>query len=144
MWDNISMNIFQKVDKGADDIVFVYTICGGIEEARSMGYSSIREKLAISMDYWIINSIYPWQNVIREIDQYMIMFSTQKDLSDKLIKHIESEHSYKIPMIAKCNIAMTNLPYSLWVNDTLEGEERYITEAEANDKGDINSLKNLK
>lgn len=138
------MNIFEKVEKGADDIVFVYTICGSVEDARSLGYSAIQEKLAISMDYWIINSIYPWQNVIQEIDQYMIMFSTQKDLSDKLIKHIESEHSYKIPMIAKCNIAMTNLPYSLWVNDTLESEERYITEAEANDKGDINSLKNLK
>jgi len=139
------MNIFQRVEKGADDIVFVYTICGSIEEARSMGYSSVQEKLAISMDYWVIHSIYPWQNVIQEIDQYMLMFSTQKDLSDKLVKHLESEHSYKIPMIAKCNIAMTNLPYSLWVNDILDSDEKYETLAEIkNEKGDINSLRNLK
>lgn len=138
------MNIFEKVEKGAEGIVFVYTICRDIEEARSLGYSAVREKLAISMDYWIINSIYPWQNVIQEVDQYILMFSTQKNLSDKLIKHIESEHSYKVPMIARCDIAMTNIPYSLWVEHTLSSEEKYITEAEFNDKGDINSLNKLK
>lgn len=138
------MNIFERVDKGAEDIVFVYTICGSREEARSLGFSAIEERLAISMDYWIINSIYPWQNIIREIDQYMLMFSTKKSLSDKLIKHVESEHSYKIPMVARCNTDMTNLPYSLWVENTLTNEEKYVTETELENKVDINSLNKLK
>ena len=141
---NINMNIFQSIEKGSEDIVFVYTICKDIEEARSMGFSAIKEKLAISMDYWTINSIYPWQGVIREIDQYMLMFSTIKNLSDKLIKHIESEHSYKVPMIVRCNTDMTNIPYSLWVKDTLESEEKYTTEFELHGKEDINSLNKLK
>ncbi|HAE36836.1 MAG: CutA1 divalent ion tolerance protein [Candidatus Nomurabacteria bacterium GW2011_GWF2_35_66] len=138
------MNIFEKIEKGSDDIVFVYTICGDVEEARSLGFSAVQEKLAISMDYWIINSIYPWKNVIQEVDQYMLIFSTQNNLSDKLIKHIESEHSYKIPMVAMCKTDMTNLPYSLWVDETLKDGQRYITESELQDKGDINSLRNLK
>jgi periplasmic divalent cation tolerance protein len=136
--------LYEKIEKGEDDIVFVYTICGSVEEARSMGYSAIREKLAISMDYWAIHSVYPWQNVIQEIDQYMLIFSTQKSLSKKLSKHLESEHSYKIPMIVICNTDMTNIPYYLWVENTLKDGEQYVTELELHDKGDINSLNKLK
>lgn len=138
------MNIFEKVEKGADDIVFVYTICGDIEQARSMGYSAIEEKLAISMDYWVIHSVYPWQGVIREIDQYMLMFSTQKSLSEGLMKHIQAEHLYKVPMIVRCNTDMSNVPYLLWMDDTLKSEYKLITEIELNEKHDINSLNKLK
>lgn len=140
------MNIFERIDKSDSDIVFVYTMCGSIEEARSLGFSGIEEKLAISMDYWVVHSMYPWQNVMQEIDQYMLMFSTRKNLSDELIKHIESVHSYKIPMIARCKTDMTNIPYSLWVENTLNNnEEKIITKTELeNEKGDVNSLRNLK
>ena len=124
------MEIVQKIEKGGEDIVFVYTICGNMEEARSMGYSAIREKLAISMDYWLINSIYPWQCVIHELSQYILMFSTHKDISNTLMKHIEAEHSYSVPMITRCLTDITNIPYSLWVENTLKSEEPYITETE--------------
>lgn len=144
LWHNVNMNIFEKIEKGSDDIVFVYTICGDVDEVKSLGYSAIEEKLAISMDYWIIHSIYPWEGVLREIDQYMLMFSTEKLISDKLIKHIEAEHSYKVPMVARLNTDITNLPYSLWVENTLQDEKKYITEAEFNNKGDILSLNKLK
>lgn len=128
------MNIFQKVEKENDSIVFVYTICGDMEEARSMGYSAIREKLAISMDYWVINSIYPWNGVIQELGQYMLMFSTEKHASDELLKHLEAEHSYKVPMIAISTTNITNIPYSLWVENTLKNNEPYITETEEEQK----------
>jgi len=138
------MSLYQKVEKGDEDIVFVYTICSNKAEARSMGLLAIEEKLAISMDSWIINSIYPWQGVVEEVDQYMLMFSTQKKKSDALVKFIEDEHSYKIPMIAKCQTNMTNMSYQLWVDDTLKNTDKYMTEEEAHPKEDITSLRNLK
>lgn len=82
------MNIVEKIDIKTKDIVFVYTICSNAEEARSLGISSVQEKLAISADYWIINSIYPWQGVLQEVGQYMLMLSTLKELSKNLIKHM--------------------------------------------------------
>lgn len=138
------MSLYEKIEKGAEDIVFVYTICGSIEEARNLGFLAIEEKLAISMDYWIINSIYPWQGVIKEIDQYILMFSTQKSKSEELMKHIESGHSYKVPMIVRCNTDVSSIPYQLWVEETLKNTDKYITEEEAFPKQDINSLHNLK
>lgn len=136
--------LFEKVDKNSKDIVFVYTICGNIEEARSIGYSAIKEKLAISMDYWDIHSVYPWQNIIQEIDQYMLMFSTQKSKSNQLIKHIESEHSYKIPMIVVCKTDISNLSYSHWVDNSLSDEAKLMTESDLHHKPDISSLSDLK
>lgn len=136
--------LFDKVDKNSKDIVFVYTICSGLEEARSIGYSAIQEKIAISMDCWPIHSIYPWQGVIQEIDQFILMFSTEKNLSEELIKHIEAEHSYKIPMIVVSNTDKTNLPYSMWVDNTLNDGEKYVVNDGVHDKKDINSLNKLK
>ncbi|HUC89056.1 MAG TPA: divalent cation tolerance protein CutA [Candidatus Paceibacterota bacterium] len=122
--------IFEKVEKESKEIVFVYTTCMDMEEARAIGYSAIEEKLATSADYWMVNSIYPWNNVIREIGQCMLMLATTKILSDKLIKHIETEHSYNIPMIVRSDISMTTPPYFLWVENTLTGKGKYITETE--------------
>ena len=122
--------LLEKTQKDSRDIVFVYTSCSSIEEARSIGLSAINEKLAISADYWLTNSIYPWKNVVQEIEQYIIMFATQRELGDKLIKHIEAEHSYDVPMIIKTNTDMVNQDYFFWVDTTLSNKGKYITEEE--------------
>jgi uncharacterized protein involved in tolerance to divalent cations len=122
--------LYEKVEKEAKDIVFVYTTFPSIEEARAVGLSAIREKLAVSADYWLINSIYPWSNVIQEGEQYMLMFATQKVLSDTLMKHIEVEHSYSVPVVVRCDTAITNQSYHFWADNTLTNKEEYITETE--------------
>lgn len=122
--------LFEKIDKESKDIVFVYTMCPSMGEARDIGLSAIKEKLAVSADYWLINSIYPWNKVIQEGEQYMLMFATQKVLSDTLMKHIEMEHSYSIPVVIRCDTSITNQPYHFWVDNTLTSKEEYITETE--------------
>lgn len=122
--------LFEPVQKDLKDIVFVYTTCSDIEEARAIGFSAVEEKLAISADYWPINSIYPWKNVIQEVDQCMLMCATQKYLGDQLVKHIESEHSYDVPTIIRVDSAMVNQPYSFWVDTVLSSKDKYISEEE--------------
>ena len=126
--------LFEKIEKESKDVVFVYTTCGSMEEARSIGLSSINEKIAISADYWFINSIYPWKNVLQEIDQCMLMLATQKTFSDRFMKHIQAEHSYSVPMIVVCDTLMTNHDYSFWVDNILTNKSEYLTETEAERK----------
>ena len=95
-----------------------------------MSISAIKEKLAISIDYWVINSIYPWNGVIKEMGQYILMFSTQKSLSKKLIKHIESIHPYLVPVITSCDTSMSNQQYGFWANSFLSSKDEYLTEKE--------------
>jgi len=132
--------LFESVQKNSKEIVFVYTTCSSKEEAKSIGLLAVNEKLAVSADYWLINSIYPWRNVIQEADQYMLLFATRKNLSEELIKHIETKHSYSVPVIAVCNTDMTSQSYSFWAENVLISKEDYITETEAeikrrNEKG---------
>lgn len=122
--------LYETIDKDAKDIVFVYTMCPSAEEARDIGLSAITEKLAVSADYWITNSIYPWSNFIQETDQYMLMFATQKHLSGTLMKHIEMEHSYSVPVVICSPTSITNQPYHFWVDNTLTSKEEYIIETE--------------
>jgi periplasmic divalent cation tolerance protein len=122
--------LFEKVDKDAKDIVFVYTTCADVFEARFLGLGAIKEKLAVSADFWVMNSIYPWSNVIQEGEQCMLMFATQKHLADMLMKHIEMEHSYSVPVIIKCDTAMVNQSYHFWVDNTLTSKDAYITMTE--------------
>jgi uncharacterized protein involved in tolerance to divalent cations len=122
--------LFEKIDKEEKYIVFVYTTCPSVSEAREIGLSAIKEKLAISADYWIMNSIYPWSNVIQEGEQYMLLFATQKNLSDKLMKHIEAGHTYSVPVIVRSDISAANQPYTFWVDNTLGSKNEYLTETE--------------
>jgi uncharacterized protein involved in tolerance to divalent cations len=122
--------IYETVEKNSKEIVFVYTTCPSISEAREIGLSVIKEKLAASADYWLINSIYPWDKVIQEGEQYMLMFVTEKSLSSTLMKHIEMEHSYSIPVIMRSETLVTNQSYHFWVDNILTDKEGYITETE--------------
>jgi len=134
--------IFEKQDKEIKDIVFIYTTCSTITEAKTIGLLSVNEKLAISADYWLINSIYPWKRVIQEIDQYMLLLVTKETLSGRLIKLIEDKHSYSIPIIIKSNISLANQPYLFWIENTLTSKEKYITEEEYQ-KGKIEQEKSF-
>lgn len=134
--------LLEQMDGGLKDIVFIYTTCSSIGEARSIGLSSVNEKLAISADYWFIDSIYPWNGVVQETEQYMLMLSTQKELSDELIKHIEVRHSYHVPMIARCDVPMTNHLYHSWVENTLTNKDEYISESEERAKEHAAEYKN--
>ena len=124
------MVLYEKVDSNLKDIVFIYTTCSSFDEARSIGLSAVDKKLAISADFWAIKSIYPWKNVIQDIDQVMLVLVTEKWLGEKLIHNIEAEHSYSVPVIIMSNSLIANPSYSFWVENTLTNKEKYITEEE--------------
>ncbi len=117
--------------KSPDKIVFVYTTCSDRDEARHLGFSAVEEKLAICADFWAIESIYPWQNVIQDADQFMVMFTTEKTLAKKLAEFIAGLHSYTVPMISECDTAFMNAAYSAWAEKTLQSDEEYISETQA-------------
>lgn len=122
--------LVDKINKNDKDLIFVYTTCSGKEEARAIAYASIGERLAASSDFWEINSIYPWQGVLEEGFQYMLVLTTQKVLADKLIRYIETIHSYAVPMIVESDIKNSSQAYRFWVAETLESHKDFILPSE--------------
>jgi len=123
--------ILDTLLKDEKRLVFIYTTCSDSKEARSLGFAALEEKLAICADFWPIESIYPWNGVIQDADQYMLVLTTQKDLSDKLIRFILGIHSYKIPVISESGAKIRNPAYSLWAERTLASNSDYISRDEA-------------
>jgi len=124
----------ENIKRESKDLIFVYTTCPNREEAISIGLSSINSKLAINADYWPIESIYPWKGVIQQINQYMLMLSSQKYLGDKLIEFIDKIHSYNTPMIIMSATNGVNYPYKLWMDGLLESKNKYLTKKEAEER----------
>jgi periplasmic divalent cation tolerance protein len=112
-------------------LVFVYTTCSSKDEAVSIGLQAINKKLAISADYWLVESIYPWKGVVQQVEQYMLMLSSENYLSDELIKFVDQIHSYDTPMIAMCEVNKVNYPYKFWMESLFLSKEKYLTEEEA-------------
>lgn len=121
------------IDKTTQDkMVFVYTTCNDKAEARHLAYSAVGEKLAICADFWPVDSIYPWQGVIQDVSQYMVVFTTTKSLSQKLSSFVGGLHSYSVPMIAECEMDFTSQTYKIWADKTLHNTSvDYISEENA-------------
>lgn len=117
--------LVESIDKEHKNIVFIYTTCQDLAEAKYLSLSAIQEKLAICADFWEVNSIYPWHGVIQDVNQYMVMITTEKSLAEKLIAFVASLHSYSIPMISSCEPNFTNPAYLTWAYKTLNNNEAY-------------------
>lgn len=122
--------ITESIDKKDKEIVFVYTTCKDREEARSIGMASINEHFAVCADMWPIESLYPWEGVIEDVDQYMLVLTTKKDLADNLIKFIENMHSYKIPMIIETPIMAVSDMYAFWASKILMNKKDFYSPEE--------------
>jgi periplasmic divalent cation tolerance protein len=122
--------LVEKIHTEDKNLVFIYTTCTDRNEARIIGLSCIRERLAVSADFWAINSIYPWQNVIQDVDQFMLVLTTQKILSQRLMKFIEGIHSYAVPVIAESDIQVATQAYKFWIEQTLENNTAFLTTEE--------------
>jgi periplasmic divalent cation tolerance protein len=109
----------------------VYTTCASVDEAKSIAMMTISERMAVCADFWAIQSIYPWKNVIEEVDQYMLMLTTQKILAEKLVGAIERVHSYSVPTISVCETQLTSQPYRFWADQTIDGSDTLLTPEEA-------------
>lgn len=115
-----------------DKMVFVYTTCNDKREARHLAYSAVGEKLAICADFWLIDSIYPWQGVIQDVSQYMVVFTTVKSLSQKLSSFVGGLHSYSVPMISESEMDFISPAYKIWADRILHSETPdYISEESA-------------
>lgn len=123
--------IVEMTKKELKNLVFIYTTCSSKEEASSIALQSINNKLAICADYWPIESIYPWKGVVQQVEQYMLMLSSENHLSDELIKFVDQIHSYTTPMIAMCEVSKVNYPYKFWMESLLLNKDKYLSEEEA-------------
>lgn len=96
-------------------MVFIYTSCATLEEAKTLSKLIIDKKLGACVDYWPISSTYNWENKLNERSQVMMLITTLESKLEEINDLISENHSYSIPCIAGVDIRRINRAYKEWM-----------------------------
>ena len=94
----------------------LYITCGSKNEAVNLGKLIVKNKLAACTNIFSnINSIFNWNNKISQSKETILVGKTQKKNITKIIKLIESRHSYDCPCILFFDIEKGNKKFLSWI-----------------------------
>jgi len=98
--------------------VLVYITCGDEEEARRIGGTLVKERLAACGNViGAMKSIYWWQGVVQEDGEAVLIAKTKSELLDRLCLRVKKLHSYEVPCIVALPIIGGNPDFMQWIED---------------------------
>ena len=96
----------------------LYITCGSKNEAVNLGKLIVKNKLAACTNIFSnINSIFNWNNKVSQSKETILVGKTQKKNITKIIKFIESRHSYDCPCILFFDIEKGNKKFLSWIRE---------------------------
>ena len=102
-------------------MIFIYIICKNKKEARKIGVSLIKKRLAACSNIFPIESIYCWQNKIVNDREAVLIIKTLKKNFKKVEKEVKRLHSYQVPCILEIPIKGGSLEYLNWLKREIKG-----------------------
>jgi periplasmic divalent cation tolerance protein len=96
-------------------MVFIYTTCKDVDEAKSLGSLIIKNKIAACVDFWPISSCYNWEGSMKCVEQAMLQIATFESKIEEINQIISENHSYSTPLIAGIDVRRINHPYKEWM-----------------------------
>ena len=105
------------------NIKWVYMTAGSAEEARAIGNALLAARLAACVNILDnMNSLYWWENEIKEDREAVLIAKTQGHLVPELISKVKALHSYEIPCIEVLSIESGYIPFLNWIKTEARGE----------------------
>lgn len=99
------------------DFIFVYITTKDLDEAKRIGQTLIKEKLAACVNILPeMQSIYWWQGKIEKSNEAVLIVKTKASLYNKASAKIKNLHSYSCPCILALPIVDGNAEYLRWIN----------------------------
>jgi periplasmic divalent cation tolerance protein len=100
-------------------MVFIYTTCEDMDEAKVLGEIIISKKIGACVDFWPITSCYQWEGSLKCVSHVMIMITTFEAKLDEVNQIISENHTYSIPLIAGVDVRRINHPYKEWMSEMI-------------------------
>jgi len=98
------------------EFVWVYITTKDHDEARDIGLSLVRQRLAACANVIpAIQSIYVWNGELVEDHEAALVVKTSSVLFDELIADVKARHSYECPCIVALPITGGNDDYLSWL-----------------------------
>lgn len=98
----------------------VYLTARDGDEARKIGRTLVKEKLAACVNYFPANSIFRWKGKTEEIHEVILLAKTTESLANKLISRAKELHSYEVPCIICFNPEKVEKRFSDWLQKELK------------------------
>lgn len=97
------------------DIVSVYAVFAGADEAGRIGRDMVERRLAACVNILgPCRSIYRWEGAVEAADEVAAIFKTAADRADALVSAIAEAHSYEVPAVAVWPVSATPPAYAAW------------------------------
>ena len=101
-------------------MVFIYTTCKSMDEAKKLGSLVISKKIGACVDFWPISSCYNWEGSFQCVDQAMLRITTFETKIEEVNEIISENHSYSVPLIAGVDVRRINHSYKEWMTEVIE------------------------
>jgi len=105
--------------------VVVSTTVDGISGAGRLAQIIVENRLAACVQYRPIRSVYRWKNKIESAEEYLLVAKTRASLANRLVKFIQSVHSYELPEVTVMPITAGLAKYLDWIYDETAGLPRH-------------------
>lgn len=103
---------------------FVYITTGSIDEAREIGSTLVKERLAACVNILPgMESMYHWNNEIASDNEVILIAKTSDKLFDELRKRVLELHTYECPCIVAIPVADGFQGYFDWLASNLKGQK---------------------
>ena len=99
-------------------MTILYVTCKDKAEAKKISKHLLNKNLIACANIFPIESIYKWENKIKEDSEIVILLKTSDNHIKKINEEIKSIHSYDIPCILQID-AKANKEFQDWVNSQI-------------------------
>lgn len=96
-------------------MIFIYTSCQNIEEAKRLAGLVLEKKLAGDIDIWPIDSLRLSEAGVKEEKEAAVLMKTNEAKLAEIESVILGNHSYKIPCVAAIDVRRLNREYKEWL-----------------------------
>lgn len=99
-------------------MIFIYITNPTKEEAKKIAKHLIEKKLIACANIFPINSLYKWEDKIKDENEFVLIAKTTEDNFEEVKNEVEEMHSYSTPCIVKIPVS-SNKKYLDWIKETI-------------------------
>lgn len=96
-------------------MVFIYSTCQNVEEARKLSKLIVERKIAACVSWWPIESCYTWEGAMKCETEYALLIKTNESKVQDVEDIIQQNHSYSTPLVAAVDVRRVNRAYKEWM-----------------------------
>ena len=103
------------------DTIAVITTIDSLEQARVIGSELVERKLAACVQVSSIESIYTWQDVTQNEQEFRVLVKTVRARYPEVEAAIQELHTYDLPAIYAVEMVEVFAPFADWVAENSSG-----------------------